>query len=86
MKAKRQRPKKLKLRNCPSCHRLTDSSVCAKCGKRTFPNSYIKRFPRLPKSPRKKTPPDPFETPEMRKARRLEAHAVKKPYQGGLPS
>ena len=85
MKKKPRRQTKLKLRNCAKCHRLTDADKCEKCGSKTYPNSWIKRFPRLPKRVRKAKRKDPFETPSMRMGKHLERKRLRKPFRGGLP-
>ena len=80
MKRKRR---KLKLRYCLICHKGRDATRCEKCGRRTEPHPDIKRFPRLAKRVRKLTVADPFETPSMRTAKRLEGNSLRRTFQGG---
>ncbi len=41
---------RLKLRHCNFCHKYMDDLVCPIHKIQTFPNTYIKRFPRLGKA------------------------------------
>lgn len=68
---------RLKRRNCAKCHKLMDDPICPKCDCRTFPNSYIKRFPRLD--------PDVERAMRAAKPRNEDLWMRVRPWQGGLP-
>jgi rRNA maturation protein Nop10 len=76
---------RLKLRNCSRCQKLTDDRKCRKCGAKTYPNSYIRRFPRREEITRNRKVQDAFEMPSVRNAKRIARNALRWPFQGGLP-